>query len=171
MSAKVYCEDCERKVKPEPVSINNIFYLLITLISLGVGLIFWGIAAMSANGRYRCPICKDDLTQLYKAAIGQEEAERKEKDKEFQEKYGLSWKMRIPVLIFHSATIYVLYTLDTPDNAIAWYVYLPFVLAAISSTTGNGLFMEREIIEERDFGQLLVSLFFIAMFMLGGLIL
>lgn len=170
MTTKVYCEDCERKVKPEPIPINHIFYLLITLISFGIGFIFWGIAAMSTNDRYRCPLCKDDVTKLYSDARDQVKAQEKQEDKEFQEKYGLSWKMRVPVFIAYSAIIYALYVFDTPEFPIAWYVYMPFVLAALFSITGSDLFSVRDIIEERDFGQILVSVFFVAMFMLVGLV-
>ena len=147
MSTKVYCEDCARKVKPEPIHINHILYLLITLISFGIGFILWGIAAMSTNDRYRCPLCKDDLTKLFEQAKAKEDSNRKQKDKEFIEEHGLPWKMRIPVVLVHSAIFFGLYTLDTPESPISWVVYFPFVIGAFAAITGHGLFLERDIIE------------------------
>ena len=170
MSVKVYCEDCERKVKPEPVPVSTPLYLLITVISFGIGVIFWAIAIWTANGRYQCPLCEDDLTQLYNAAIEQEEGKRKEERERFQEEYGLSWKRRVPVFLFYSAIIYGLITLDIPDNSIAWYVYLPFVLAALTSITGGSLFGERDLLDEPSVGKLILPLIFITLFMLGGMI-
>ena len=169
MSAKVYCEDCERKVKPEPVPINHIFYLLITLISFGIGFILWAIRAMSTNDRYRCPLCKDDLTSPYEKAVKENKEEQKQKDKEFDDKHGLPWKMRIPVFSTHAAIFCLLFFFDTVESPISWYVYFPFVVGFLSSLFGGGAaLMERDLIEERSFVNIFTFLLILGAYMLIG---
>jgi len=172
MAVKVYCEDCERKVAPEPIPINHILYLLMTLITFGIGVIFWGIAAMSTNDRYRCPICKDDVTKARKIAIEADEKEQKQKkkeqkqrDAEYKEAHGLPWRWRLPVLI---VLLFVLLVMGLADSFIAWWAYLAWVFFFLLSLLGEDPLAVREI-AKGDWGALMEPLFWIGGIALAGI--
>ena len=146
MSVKVYCEDCERKIKPEPIPVNHILYLFITLISFGIGVIFWAIAAFSTNDRYRCPICKVDVTAANKAAIEANDKAGKKKEKEFQEEHGLPWRWRAPVLLILMLIVYVITIFDTPESEVAWWLYAPWVFSILLALGGMDVLSLRKIL-------------------------
>jgi hypothetical protein len=156
MAVKAHCDVCEKQVQPEAVPINNIFYLLLTFVSLGFGAILWVLAAMSSNEKYRCPICKATMTAARKEAYEAEREASKAKakevaaaDKEHKKMHGLPWfwpPYRLVLLAFWSGVLIGLGQLEASNitGPIPWWVYLPLFPILILTLFGLDIMGIRE---------------------------
>ncbi len=175
MAIKAHCDVCEKQVQPEAVPINNIFYLLLTFVSLGFGAILWVIAMMSSNDKYGCPICKATMTAARKAAYEEDrkasDAKAKEyaaSDKEFKIKYGLPWfwpPYRLVLLALWSGVLVGLWQVEASNitGPIPWWVYLPFFPILLFTLFGMDIMGIRETLR----GDWEALLFSVAMWIVG----
>lgn len=62
-----WCKDCGQKIRGERQGTNHILWLLISVFTMGIGLIFWLLAAIKIGG-WSCPHCggTNVSTHVYK---------------------------------------------------------------------------------------------------------
>lgn len=152
MPSRAFCDVCDKNVQPVRAEVNNLFYLILSIVTFGVGLLFWGLAAFSADGRYRCPICRATITKAYQDAIKAEEAERKAKEKEFTEKHGLPWwPYRVMALaLYLNLLILIVIAREQFNVDVPWQVSIPILIVFLSALAGHDLAMFRGLVDRDD---------------------
>jgi hypothetical protein len=152
MPSRAFCDVCEKNVQPVPAEVNNLFYLVLSVVTFGVGLLFWGLAALTADGRYRCPICRATITKAYQDAMRAEEAERKARDREFMEKHGLPWwPYRLMALaLYLNLLILMVLAREQFNIDVPWQIFLPILIVFLSALAGSDLAGFRGLVDRDD---------------------